>query len=222
MRKSKLLKDYMLNASSDSEFLHTYEDVCKLLDKYEWNNFVNGRFSFNLIFGLIDRALHKKNIGRIIEEIQYLEGKEGVHTITKPATSFEFEPLKGLWHKHYNISDINSFYFNLIKPLNTRAGRNRAKDEIKAVSRQLRMLNSDNLTIANEVTKRVFNNYYSKLVENKEVTGEWIIYHIHKGEKYYLAIGEHDSNQEMLARNIKYMCSREFPDFRNELPIFEY
>lgn len=231
----KLLKNMQLgtkgDADSDRDFRDAFAYVQNLLlIRYKWDERLGGRYSVNLIIGLIDRVLNNKNIGRIVEEILYLEGCVDKKTVTKPESIFKYGLLEGLYHKHYNAADSESFYFNLVKPLETEAGRRRFAEACKSTQRQLEKNNGD----VNKTTKNLIDQVFFKQLKNLEcqekVTGEWIVYHKHNGKNYYLAIAEHinvddknykDEKYGILAEQIQAFCKLEFPEFSGSLPIFE-
>lgn len=231
----KLLKNIQLgtreNTDNDKKFRDAFAAVQKLLlTKYDWDERLSGRFSVNLLFGLVDRVLNNKNIGRIIEEILYLEGSEGRETITKPESKFGHGLLEGLYHKHYNVADIKSLCFNLIEPLKNSAGKRRFAEACKSAQRKSVRNNWGDIETANYLVDQVFTKQLNNLERQKKITGEWIIYHKHNGKNYYLAIAEHiheeDKNcknekYEILARQIQLFCEIEFPEFTGSLPVFK-
>lgn len=227
-----LLKDMRLGTksdeSSDIEIRDAFESIRNLLiNKYKWDEMLNGRFSANLILNLVDRVLNNKNIGRIVEEICYLERPEYSQTITKPESKFNHGLLDGLYHKHYNVGDMRSLYFNLIDPLDKKLGeKRRFAEACKSTQRQSLRNNWDDLETAKYLINQVFIKRFKYLEDHKKVTGEWVIYHKYNGKNYYLAIAEHihDGNKnetyEILAKQIQFFCALEFPEFSGSLPIF--
>lgn len=49
-----------------------------------------------------------------------------------------------------------------------------------------------------------------------KLTGEWIVFAKHNNENYYLALGEHESNDEYLFKTISSTCIPQF-DFLNDM-----
>lgn len=232
----KLLKSIQLgtkgNADSDRDFRDAFASVQNLLlMRYKWDERLVGRFSVNLIIGLIDRVLNNKNIGRVVEEILYLEGCVDRKTVTKAESEFNYGLLKGLYHKHYNTAGPESFYFNLVKPLETESGKRRFNEACKSTQRQSVRNNWDDYKAAKYLIDCVFVKQLKNLESQKKVTGEWIVYHKHNGKNYYLAIAEHINNDvdenyknekyEILAKQIQAFCELEFPEFSGSLPIFK-
>ena len=218
------------NTNSDREFRDAFAAVQNLLlTKYAWDERLSGRFSVNLIIGLVDRVLNNKNIGRIIEEILYLEGCLDRKTITKAESKFNHGLLDWLYHKHYNAADMKSLYFNLVEPLKTKTGERRFAEAFKSTQNQFERNNWDNLKAAKYLTNQVFIKQLKNLEYQKKVTGEWIVYHKHNGGNYYLAIAEHindgdinykNEKYEILAKQIQSFCSLEFPEFSGGVPLF--
>jgi len=52
------------------------------------------------------------------------------------------------------------------------------------------------------------NGKWKRLQATHGITGEWIVFAKHKGEKYYLALGVHDG---ALRHQFDAICAREFP-----------
>lgn len=228
---AQLLKDIQLGTKGDTdeekEIRAVFEVIQHLLiEKYGWDKKLKGRFSINLILGLMDRVLHNKNIGRIIDEILYLEGCVDMDTFTKPESKFNSGLLSGLYHKHYNEAGMKSLYFNLIEPLKSNAGKRRFDEAYKSMLRAIEIRNFTNVEAVKYLTNQVFSNHLNSLKLQKKLTGEWIIYHKYNGENYYLAIAEHihDNDKNIkyddLAKQIQLYCAIEFPEFLGSLPIF--
>ena len=231
----KLLKNMQLSTKGDADSDRDFRDAFAyvqnlLLMRYKWDERLGGRFSVNLIIGLIDRVLNNKNIGRIVEEILYLEGCVDRKTVTKAESIFRHGLLEGLYHKHYNAADSKSFYFNLVEPLKTEAGGRRFTEACKSTQRQLVKNNRDIHKAAKYLIDQVFFKQLKNLECQEKVTGEWIVYHKHNGKNYYLAIAEHINGEdvnyknekyEILAKQIQAFCELEFPEFSGSLPIFE-
>jgi hypothetical protein len=53
--------------------------------------------------------------------------------------------------------------------------------------------------------------------EANELTGEWLIYAQHDGLNYYLALGRHDTGDDIIRTQIDGVCCYEFPFIRNLL-----
>ncbi len=43
------------------------------------------------------------------------------------------------------------------------------------------------------------------------MTGEWIIYAEHEGQKFYLCLAKHNDRDEEIREKIERICMREFP-----------
>lgn len=227
----KLLENMQLgtreNTDIDQDMREAFEGVQSLLiNKYDWDRKIQGRFSANLILGLTDNVLNKKNIGRIIEEIYFLEGDEKYKSITKPASMFNQGLLCGLWHKHYHVADLKSLSFNLIEPLKNKRGERRFNENLKTTYNRAEKNNWNNFEKANYLVELLFEKQLENLEQQQKMTGEWIIYHNHNGKNYYLAIAEHLTGEyreieyDNLGKQIQVFCSLEFPEFKNDLPIF--
>lgn len=59
---------------------------------------------------------------------------------------------------------------------------------------------------------------YQRLRDAQKLTGEWIVYAVHQGQNYYLAIWEHAHGDELLRSEIERLCVPEFPFLKGILP----
>lgn len=57
---------------------------------------------------------------------------------------------------------------------------------------------------------------WGRLVKERALTGEWIIYAQYEGKNYYLCLGWHSSGDENLRKQIDAICCQEF-DFLSSL-----
>ena len=193
------------------------ERIHVLLNSFELERLqavTEGRYSLLFIIKLILVFLNGDGVNRIIHEIRALEGAGTKKSKMKPQTKFKRGSIKGLWHKHYLPSGINSFVKNIDSQIKIKESE--LNEEINLI------LGSGNLSIiekSNKIAKMVVNQFDSRSIDNR-LTGEWIIYHIHNGKNYYLDISKHTDKESEIVKNIKIFALAEFPEFIESLPIF--
>ena len=181
------------------------------------SNATGGRHSLLFFGGLYARSMLLQNLNpaKVIHEIRVLEGQTP-STGTKPPTLFKGRWLGGLWHKHYLEGNVASLALNL-------------KNGWKAQGMQWfqqRIAEAEAGTGPQFFTKEdvpamvddLVHGTYSRRKEADALTGEWIVYAIHEGQNYYLALWNHASGDEMLRSEIERLCVREFPFLKDILP----
>lgn len=142
----------------------------------------------------------------ILEEIKALEGLSNMAPATKPPTKFTREPLKGLWHQHFFAS---RFAEKNIAAHMTSKRVSETVDRICVPSEPIltpKML--DDLAAA--LTTGAF----LEREDNCKLTGEWIVFAEHGGQKYYLTLAPHPEGKEgdqRLFDEIKKMGYSKFP-----------
>lgn len=174
-----------------------------------------GRYSFLLLLELYAGVKSgRQNPKEIIDEIEVLEGlqkKSG----TKQASLFHREPLKGLWHKHYLEDGLASMARNLSRGI----GKYRIPWFEKGIadaqsSGEERYVTEED--IPHIVNDAIAGNW-ERLKKKSALTGEWIIFARHKNKNYYLCLGRHKSDLQILRAQIDAVCVREFPFLINIL-----
>jgi len=169
-----------------------------------------GRFSYLLVLELFGGAMSgRRNPAKVIQEIQALEGI-GSPSQMKPPIQNKHPPLKGLWHKHYLGEGVPAVAANVRKGLG-RFGMPYAAQKVKEAqeSGEERYFTPEDLiAIANEVV----HGHMNRLRAEQGLTGEWLLYAEHEGNKYYLGLTTHDSAaHDEVRRQIDHMCCAEFP-----------
>jgi hypothetical protein len=140
----------------------------------------------------------------ILSAISSLEQVEPL-TGVKPATQFQYMPLKGLWHKHYFSARF------LINNIVLELGKTGVE---KRVNEVLDPAKSNVVTreIIKELARRVTHEPVETRDARKGLTGEWIIYLKHKGSNYYLCCITHEAGDQFIYDRIMEHCIRDFPD----------
>ena len=203
------------------EIEKAYYEVQELLVSRKWDLLVGRRFSWLFIIGLVELKLKNSFIFAIINEIEYLENLELSKSITKSPSLFDHKPLKGLWHKHYHLGDFKNIKIMYLDRIVKGKKWGQIKQECRALEKKKKKGDS-NLKLVFNVLKKHTIDHYGLEMEKSALTGEWIIYHEYRGKKYYLALCDHDVNEKIIANEIKVYCKSEFPEFINQLPIFQY
>lgn len=151
---------------------------------------------------------------KIIDELMYLEVEGARPTSTKPAEPFKGPILGRFMHKHYGGSAflatnlINQWYgpYAQKQQLLSKALESIPAPEDETLEEAWRW--------AGRVAHTVVLDGSQRLKTRKQMTGEWIIYYVHKGQNYYLDIAkhaEHQQDEQMLFDRLKKQCAWEFP-----------
>lgn len=150
---------------------------------------------------------------KIVREIEILEGS-GERSQFKPATPFTRPPLKGLWHKHYLEDGLNSMALNLKKGLKKHGipAFQRRIDQSKLEGVERFMVEED----IPEVVNDAISGNWIGMADAAQLTGEWIVYAIHEGRKYYLCLGRHTEGDAAIRKKLNEVCCAEF-EFLNSI-----
>jgi hypothetical protein len=152
-------------------------------------------FVTQLAYAYVNRLIH---VHCVFDEIGYIEDPSCHRpTGTKPATRFQNEPLRGLWHKHW-------FEARFLK-------KNLENFAIKAAGpifeRMFDAINRGEYP-AQCVHELVFGGHESW--EGRR-TGEWIVFAEVDDVKYYLTLGTHTEGDAAVFERVK-ACAVEFPE----------
>lgn len=163
-------------------------------------------FRDQLVYGFKHRALH---LGVLTAKLKALEDPRGKRGHLEIRT-FERRPLAGLMHAHFTQpQDIPT---NLINEL-TEDGA----DAFEAVVRQAWTLNPEDAAkmIAHAATVEAFEARAARTREvNKDegvLTGEWVVYGDHDGQRFYFCIGRH-RDSKVLYQRVLDRCEPRFQD----------
>ena len=135
----------------------------------------------------------------IIPEIEYLEGLTKL-TKTKDAKPFEKPKMKGLWGKHFYLPQFiakNCSNYWKLHAKNSRGFNDHFDQYIKMYEQNP---TEENARIVSEKMARDFVNIPQADFNSGDHarTGEYIIFKEYQGEKYYLCLGVHQSDDEIL------------------------
>lgn len=115
---------------------------------------------------------------------------------TKTAARFKYEPLIGLWHKHYFTA--SHLPKNLMKK--------RPLDDLVGAVTGVGGVTPTIATIAATIHRNVI-----EMARNEKLTGEWIVFLPRAGTNYYLCCGRHTDDEQALLDRIINECTRDFP-----------
>jgi len=169
----------------------------------------SGRYSVLLLLELYGGMQSRQlNPAKVIHEIEVLEGLRECSSL-KPASVFNREPLKGLWHKHYLEDGVPSMARNLRRGI-IKYGLpwlENVVEEAQASGEERILTEQDIAQIAHDAVVGP----WERLIQDSALTGEWIIFAQHEGRNYYLCLGRHKTGDEFLRSQIDAVCVREFP-----------
>ncbi len=176
---------------------------------------ITGRYSVLLLLELFGGCKSgMQNPAKIVSQIRILEGVEANRGL-KAATQFKHLPLQGLWHQHYFEDGLSSMAQNIRKGL-VRFGlpwvEQKIADAKDSVEKKYFSI-VDVPHIANDA----INANWQRLRDAEALTGEWLIFAKHEGKNYYLSLGKHKGEHEMLRTQIEAIAVQEFPFLKDIL-----
>jgi hypothetical protein len=185
----------------------------------ELQDFANGigleqaapdRYSFLLVLGLFGSfKAGVLNPAEVVHEIRALEAI-GPPSRLKPPIQNRYQPLKGLWHKHYLEDGIRSTAMNVQRGLN-RHGMPLFEQRIREAEAagEERYMSADDIPA---LVNDVISGNLRRLADAEALTGEWIVFAQHEARNYYLCLATHESNtHDYVRRQIDAICCLEFP-----------
>ncbi|CAI0928304.1 Uncharacterised protein [Serratia quinivorans] len=162
-----------------------------------------------------------ENPFKSIHEINCLENTPS-KSRTKAATTYNGKYLKGLWHKHYEGTGIQSLIANIQNQFNFNkktlgSGLPSLAEEIAENER-----NGTKKYFEPEDAKRIAHEFvvtnFSRRAKANKITGHWIIYAQHNQQNYYLCLAQHTDDDKEIRRQIDAVCAQEFPFLKDILP----
>jgi hypothetical protein len=140
----------------------------------------------------------------VLQAIDELEGLVSGSKI-KPPSQFKFLPLRGLWHKHFFAARFIAH--------NIRLGL--GENGIEKIVREELGIGEGGI-ITEEMIARIAHRITSEPIEKRaadgKLTGEWVIYVEHMGQRYYLTCKPHAMGDQVIFDEIARHCERDFPD----------
>ena len=196
--------------ATDSDGNDITSELVEFAEMHGLERAASGRYSLLLLFELYHWGhAGRLNPGKVIEEIEFLEGlRQFIRS--KPASVFDRnKPLRGLWHKHYLEDGLPSMAKNLRKGL-MRYGipcADRMVQDTEESGEERYFSRQDVMQIAHDAVE----GNWKRLMDESALTGQWIIFARNESKNYYLCLGRHDSGDEKIREQIDKVCVREFP-----------
>lgn len=174
----------------------------EFVKRYRLDELIPNRYSEVLIVDLIVNAeLNQVDPNLIIDEIRSLESLDE-NSYTKNATQFRRPPLCPLWHKHYFSSHFighnlyNEFNKNFKNMWDDAMGEEGSLIEQKHLDKLVHNL------VEGAIEKRS---------EEKQITGEWLIFSRQNSGNVYLCVATHTTGDDNIYKKIEYCCEHQFP-----------
>lgn len=199
MQKISVLRKYLLNWAEESGFFFNLDmnRICTVLLAQ-----VCSLDSSKIFAGY-----------EITDEIKYLEEKWPTTTTPDPDT-FKYDPLKGLYKKHFTSARFISK--NIINYISGHEGTkrfNRIFQEATAISGSGYVDDKFIGYLAHHSTIEA----YLQKISDRSVTGEWIIFHKHNNLNYYLTLGSHIEDDADIFKRASMACDFDNFPFRLKL-----
>ncbi|SDC22610.1 hypothetical protein [Paraburkholderia lycopersici] len=185
------------------------DDVEAFIQRTGLDTIAPGRFSALLLLNLFAASMAGvMEPSCVVREIKALEG--GKNSGFKPGRPLNHLPLKGLWHKHYQVMSLPSLAKNIKRGMDIhgmplfeqRMKEAQAAGEVRYVQVE------DVAALASDVV----HGNYMRLHDENRLAGEWLIYARHEDQNYYLTICTHDKATHATVRQqIEDVCGMEFP-----------
>lgn len=168
-----------------------------------------GRYSMLLALALLNFAQSGVlNPARVVREIRALEGIGPPSKLKLPIQN-KHPPLKGLWHKHFLQDGQHGMGINIQKGLRRYhlPQVQKLAEEAAAAGEQPYFIPEGLKALANDIVGN-----WQQLETEQALTGEWLVYAEHEGQKYYLALAAHErSTHDQIRRHIDALSCHEFP-----------
>jgi hypothetical protein len=207
LRAKLPIRNARMSIPSSRKFVINGEDktdtILRFAETMGLNRVAPGRYG--TLF-LIDLHHHTTQLGvnpyKVMDEVRALEDACR-QSRTKPATQFDWMPLRGLWHKHYMETGVPSLVKNIRNGLGKHGMKELAVAELAGGE-----ITGDAIA---RFTQKLVHGTFEKRSQEGKLTGEWIIFAKHNGENFYLCLGGHTWGDEYIATRICELCVPEFP-----------
>ena len=137
------------------------------------------------------------NPNDVVCEIKNLECGEH-NSGTKPASLFKYEPLKGLYHKHFFSAHF--ILYNIF---------NDSKSGV--LEKRINKMLDPNKSPTKEMIGKVVHGSIEDRATNNKLTGECIVFAKYDEKNYYLCLKTHNTEDQMTFDRINSNCQRDFP-----------
>ncbi|QDU68193.1 hypothetical protein [Engelhardtia mirabilis] len=144
----------------------------------------------------------------VLDEMDFLEGI-GKSSMTKEPKPFRHPLLQRFWHKHY--SSARHIPRNICLRWGLNRGGNQALDQaLAAIAKEH---GEDPVMWTRVLAHRLTVGGYEDRAWRRRLTGEWILYAVHKERNHYLTLGTHEEGRdpEALLARLRQQCAAEWP-----------
>lgn len=179
------------------------------------DNLIPGRYSTVLLEDLARVHAEGGNTGAVVAEIEHLESPASVASHTKPATRLKKKQLRGLWHKHYQLTTAPSFLQNLENEFRLRDPELEEMVRAGLAARERSDLGGVHQAAA-EIASALVSEPYDRRRADRRLTGEWIVYVPHNKQNFYLCLAVHGPD-EYTREKVERAIHREWPFLRSLL-----
>lgn len=149
-------------------------------------------------------------ISFILDAIDMLEGLSFARNL-KPAEQFRRPPLKGLWHQHFFSSSYHMTR-NVAERWSAAGGGN--FEYTQMIGDVMRTHGHDPDAWPMALARRFMDGYVERAQAGK-LTGDWIVFAVHEGTRYYLDIALHEEglkiNAPRLLEKLRGSAAMDFP-----------
>ncbi len=176
---------------------------------HKLDRLVPGRFSTVLLEDLALFHAQGGNTSAVVVEIEHLESPASVPSHTKPAAALTKKLLRGLWHKHYQLTAGPSFLLNLQNE--ARLHQHKLEEMVRAgLAAGERSDFGGVHRAAAEIASAIVGEPYDRRRAESRLTGEWIVYVPHNGQNFYLCLAVHEDDQYTRAK-VERAIGQEWP-----------
>lgn len=136
------------------------------------------------------------DISNIVQQIRHLESINTTSS-TKEATQFDREPLKGLWHKHF----FDAHY--ILKNIGSEFGLNKNGNKKLDILLSNFNFSKFDMTMNKDIINEMIHLGFFERAQNRNLTGEWIIFAKNESCNYYLTLARHEEKDIEIYNRLK-------------------
>lgn len=154
-----------------------------------------------LAFGISTRTLNSFAVTDVLEALEG-HGPRAAKILPRP---FKRRPLRGLLHAHFVQASF--IPHNLTNEIQRPGGWPKVQKHLDSAPSEI--LESD---VVKHVAHEATFGLYAQRSSRDALTGEWIIYAEHQGQKLYLGLAEHATDDEAIHSQLVERCEERFRD----------
>lgn len=197
-----------MQQAGTSKISFSLDEVPKLKDQAARGRPYADRISIGMALRMLLNM--PTEIPHILDAIDVLEGLSAARNL-KEAEPFRRPPLQGLWHQHFFSSSYHMMR-NVGERWNAAGGGN--FEYTRMVGEVMRALSHDPDALPMALARRFMDGYVERAQAGK-LTGDWIVFAVHEGTRYYLDIALHEegrgSNAPRLLAKLRASATMDFP-----------